>query len=422
MESGGVFLHFFDFFIEKRGEIVYTLSMNNKKYLINLIKSILNLEQPNEKSDDVSFEEIFKLSKIHNIANMTYYGVVKLKNKPSKGLMELWKQEYNIGLAKDVIQANELSLLSSLFEKEKIKHIPLKGFELKKLYPKSDMRQMADLDILISEEDKEKVKYLMLKMGYTIEHYGTGKDDGYIKPPFLHVEIHNNLFVEYDSYFYNYFYEISTLEKINFKTGYVEKFNGEDDYLYNFVHIVNHFKTAGTGVRSVMDFWLYKEKFKDTLDWGYINQSLKNLKLEKFHSIFSRLADSWFKEEKFDPLLEELGKYILNAGVYGTNKERVLNVTIKTGKGQKILNKIKIVLSMTFPKRKIMESQYPALKKRGYLLLFYYFVRIFKLLIFKRKEKIAIAKRILNLDEKDIDKREQFFKDIGLDDLYKIKR
>lgn len=396
--------------------------MKNKKYLIDLIKSIITLRQPPEKSEDVSFEEVFKIAKSHGVANLVYYGVEKLQNKPDENLMQAWKKEYSLGLAKDIKQKSELLLLSTLFENEGIKYIPLKGFELKKLYPKSDMRQMADLDILILEEDREKVKNIMLKLGYSVECYGEGKDDSYLKGLFLHIEVHNNLFDLEDKLYYEYFYDLSTFKKANFKTKYSATFSNEDNYLYNFVHMEKHFGSYGTGIRSVMDFWLYKEKFKDSLDWEYIDQSLKNLKLEKFHSIFSDLADSWFKEEKSEPLLEELGEYILNAGSYGTKKEQLVNTNTKSKSKNGNLGKLKIVFRMLFPSREVMKTRYPILKKREYLLPLYHFSRIVSILLFRRKGKASMVGDVLKVDKDNINKREQFFKDIGLDDLYKIKR
>ena len=53
----------------------------NEKYIILLLKSILNNSIPPEKPEDVSFEKIYSLAKYHNIDNMLFYAINKLKNK-----------------------------------------------------------------------------------------------------------------------------------------------------------------------------------------------------------------------------------------------------------------------------------------------------------------------------------------------------
>lgn len=399
--------------------MLYTSYMN-KKYLIELIKSVILSKQPPEKPDEVSFEEIFKISKIHNIANLVYYAIAKLENKPDEKLLKLWKREKSLGMRLDVIQSTEFLKLKLEFEKNSIKYIPLKGFELKKLYPKSDMRKMGDIDILIQERDRKKVKLILQELGYSISHYDGGKDDGYLKYPFVNVEIHNNLFDEDDKVYYNYFYNLSNFNRVKYITEYECCFSIEDNYIYNFIHMLKHFETYGTGIRSVLDHWLYIKKLGNQLNWEYINKVLKDLNLTKFHEKFSTLSKVWFEEEKGDIIIDNLEEYIINSGNYGDKKNRILNIVTKNNK-QRELNKIVTLLRMIFPNIEIMKTQYPILKKRQYFLLYFYIVRIFKILFFKRKEKVITIKTLMNLERDKIKTREDFFCSIGLYDLYKKK-
>ena len=55
------------------------------------------------------------------------------------------------------MQQLELENVMAHFEKEGIDYVPLKGWIIKNLYPKPDMRSMCDVDILIRDEDKKKI-------------------------------------------------------------------------------------------------------------------------------------------------------------------------------------------------------------------------------------------------------------------------
>ncbi len=83
----------------------------DERYLLALLKSILHEELPPEKPENCSFEQVFVLAKRHSVANMAYYAIQKLKQKPDAALLCEWKEVYEKALVKDVIQQNELALI-----------------------------------------------------------------------------------------------------------------------------------------------------------------------------------------------------------------------------------------------------------------------------------------------------------------------
>lgn len=387
----------------------------NKKYLIELIKSVILSKQPLEKPDEVSFEEIFKISKKHHITNMIYYAIVKLKNKPDEKLLKLWKREYSISIMRDIVQKEEFSVLKNVFNENAIKHIPLKGFELKKLYPKSDMRDMSDLDILIQNKDREKVKKLLEGLNYTTEKYGKGKDDIYYKKPIMNIEIHNTLFEESNKKMESYFLSLSKMEKCIKKQEYLYIFSREDSLIYGIVHISNHFKKSGTGIKSVIDWYLYSKKNFENIDWNYVNSLLEELNLNKFYKTLIDLGKVWFEEKDHTDLTKNMEEYIFNSGVYGNENNRILNNLVKNSNNISLVDRIRTLKKMTFPTYLVMCKQYPILKIRKKLLYLYYIKRIFEIIFFRRKNKLKIIKTIFSEDKSTISKRKQFYKDIGLE-------
>ena len=345
----------------------------NKKYLIELIKSVILSKQPLEKPDEVSFEEIFKISKIHNIANLVYYAIAKLENKPDEKLFKLWKKEYSISIMRDIVQKEEFSILKKVFNENAIKHIPLKGFELKILYPKSDMRDMSDLDILIQNKDREKVKKLLEELNYTTEEYGKGKDDIYYKKPIMNLEIHNNLFEENNEKMNSYFLSLSKMEKCIKEQEYLYIFSKEDFLIYGISHVAKHFKGAGTGIKSVIDWYLYSKKNFENIDWNYVNSSLEELNLNKFYQTLIDLGKVWFEEKEHASLTKNFEEYIFNSGVYGNINDRILNTLVKNSNKISLVDRIRTLKKMTFPTYLVMCEQYPILKTRKKLLYLYNF-------------------------------------------------
>ena len=385
----------------------------NEKYIILLLKSILNNSIPPEKPEDVSFEKIYSLAKYHNIDNMLFYAINKLKNKPSLELLKIWKERCYKGISRDLIQKMELDKILDSFEKNKIKNIVLKGFELKKLYPKSDMRFMSDIDILISKKDAEKVSLIMTKLGYKIISYGKEKDDVYFKDPIMNVEIHNTLFdVQYKEY-NSLFKTLDKMEKIIPKTKYQYNFSDEDFFLFLFIHTVKHYLSYGIGIRVVIDIYIYLKTKEKTLNWEYINDSLNKLKLYDFFKVFNHFTKVWFEDEKENEIDIEIGNYIFRSGTYGNEKNNRLNSLLLIEGKNSSQNKAKFILSIMFPSLGLMQVGYPILKSFPFLLPIFYIIRGIKIILFKRK-RLNQFNSILKVTEDELRKRKEIFLKIGL--------
>lgn len=382
------------------------IKKQEKDYLIELLKSVLFSSTPPEKPEEIEFKKIYKLAKKHFLANMVYYAISELKEKPTQELLNIWKEEYLIGKMRNTVQLSELKTIELKFEEFQIKNIPLKGFDLKKVYPSLDMRQMSDLDILIPLEKREEVKSILETLGYETIEFGKGKDDVYYKKPIMNIEVHNNLFDKSDEKMYKYFSKLSSMEKAEKRAGYRYEFTKEDTLIYGIVHLVKHFKIAGVGIRHILDWWLYSEKNRESLDWEYINNTLKELEIFQFYNNIMFLGDVWFKGKKSNKVIEELEEYIIDSGIYGKIENRKTNIVLES--------KRKTIIKLIFPQYNVMCERYPKLLKNKYLLPYYYLVRILEIIFYRRAGKAELLKDIVSEKQENIDKRKKLYKDIGL--------
>lgn len=386
---------------------------SNEKYIITLLRSVLNNSIPPEKPEDVSFEKVYSTAKYHNIANMLFYAIEKLENKPTPELFKKWKEINYKCVSRDIIQKLELDKLLNSFEKNQIKNIVLKGFELKKLYPKSDMRFMSDLDILISKKDAEKVSLLMNELGYKTISYGKEKDDVYFKDPIMNVEIHNVLFdVQYKEY-NSLFKPLDEMKNIIPKTKYQYDFSDEEFFLFLFIHTVKHYLSYGIGIRVVMDIYLYLKAKEKTLNWDYINNSLQKLELLEFFKVFNHFTKTWFEDEEESEIDIEIGKYIFNSGTYGNDKNNRLNSLFSVKENNIEKSKMKSIFSLIFPSLEVMQVGYPTLKKFPFLLPFFFVIRGLKIILFRR-DRLSQINSTLKIDKDELNKRREFHNKAGL--------
>lgn len=357
--------------------------MNKEIYfLLNVIKHLLNnkakvLEIPDEQLD---WERLMKFAKRHSILNLVYYGAEALpeKHRPDDAIYQYLHKQAMAEIVKNYNQLEAAKEILEYFEQQGIYVLAVKGVCTKHHYPQSDMRTMGDIDLLYRDSQHAEVKEAMQQLGY--EGFEEGrKHDHYFRKPFIGVEMHREL-VASDSIYNAYYQDVWNRVQPKENCQYVQEMSREDEYIYTIVHLVEHFKNGGIGMRFIMDIYVYNQ-MKD-MDWDYLEETLKQLELWEFFRNLSALAQKWFgteiKVENVDEhMLEKMEEYIIKNGTYGT-RENIAAISITEA------GRIKFLLKAFFPNLKNMQSMFPWLKKYPILLPFAWCVRGVRSVLFRR--------------------------------------
>ena len=351
-------------------------------YIVALIRGILNDEMLPEKPDDVSFKDVFKMSKEHMISVMTYTAIEKLQTKPEEDLIKKWNQSAYTNIAQSVIQLSERDNIYKVLEQNRIPYIPLKGCLVKEMYPKPEYREMSDLDILVKRADAAKLKPVMESLGYKCKSFDIEKDDSYSKKPFMHVEMHYELLSQDEVHFYKESgaYRVAVMDPWSNavkKNDYHYEMRKEDLYLHLVTHLYKHFKGAGTGIRQVTDLFVVKNKC--SLDWEYINQELNRLGLLEFHENIMSVIAVWYEGMDLTEETDATADYIFSAGSYGHHstfvEHRVGKMKTENSFGSAPV--LKYLLFRLFPPYEEMCRWYPLTRKSKLLLPIMWVYRLF---------------------------------------------
>ena len=248
---------------------------------------------------------------------------------------------------KSILFDAEYKKLSNELTGAQIHHLPLKGVIIKKLYPKSEMREMADIDILFDKNKSEEVHAIMSANGYQCELYDKSNHDVYIKKPFYNIEMHRELFngssfPQLDAYY-------AEKDFLSRPDGFQCSMSIEDQYIYILSHFYQHYIYTGIGINPLVDLYLYLKQFRDSMDFQYIYKELKKLPLADFEVSVKNLCHRiWSPETLLNEEKKELDYYILSRlsdpkGMYYHNKvSRALNGPNKVSKGKYIRNRLTI--------------------------------------------------------------------------------
>ena len=262
-------------------------------------------------------------------------------------------------------------------EEAGIWHMPLKGSVLKELYPRIGMRQMADNDILYDASRTPEVRTIMEGLGFSTDSaYGRGIHDHFFKPPVCNFEMHRALFGPgHDKRLAEYYRDVRSRLFPDGNSCFGCQFSPEDFYVYMIAHEYKHYSGGGTGLRSLLDTYVYLNK-KDNLDWSYITGELKQLEITEFEAQNRSLAMHLFNGDKLTSGDQAMLDYIISSGTYGTVQNHVKNMLGKSGNGPAA--KLHYVYSRMFLPLDIVRTVFPLFVKYPALLPFLPFYRLFR--------------------------------------------
>ena len=366
--------------------------MSDINYLIiYLIACSVHGIKPLEKKIDKNILfEIYSLSKKHQIEYLIY-SALKDSEKFQKSII---KDEFKIAkekaIRKNILFEIERKQIFSQLVKNKIWYMPLKGIIMRDLYPKAEMRQVADIDVLIDKTKRYEVSNIMEKFGYTVEKFEDDLHDTYKKEPIYNFEMHVSLFKKsYNESWYRYYANIKHKLKTSSNNKYEYCMTDNGFYIFLVAHTFKHYESGGTGLRSLIDIYIYLTKKEKSLDWNYIKQELKFLKLDSFEQKIHTLVIKLFTKVNNKLILtkeeESMLNYIIDSGAYGNYENYVRYSLINKDGNITSINKSKYLLSRAFPNREWILKHHLIIGKSIILIPFYYVYRIFKTLIFRRK-------------------------------------
>ena len=331
---------------------------------------------------DFSLEMAFPILKKHSVAALAYQGAVNCgldqKDMTMQNLLMLY---YRLLMAHEK-QARALDAMFAAFEQSGVPYMPVKGCNLKKLYPKPEFRSMGDADVLIRLEDYDTIRRIMEEQGFSLI-----ADTAHVyewRKPELMVELHKSLVYEGERDYFSYYGTGWRLARKG--EGSRCDMSLEDSYIYMLVHLAKHYRGSGIGCRHVVDLYVFRTAYPE-LDMDYVYQELEKLHLRKFYENMMRTLDVWFQDRELDPVTELITDHVFSGGSWGNWKNRSLSKAVSTAKqtGEMRNSRCKAWIRTIFPTYKTMAYTYRILRKLPILLPIFWTKRWIDNLLFRRK-------------------------------------
>ena len=349
------------------------------------------------------YKAVILLAKQHSVLNILYFALKDDPNLPPECLAVLERQLF-LTAHQQAMQEAEAKRIYAMLTREKIRFLPMKGNGIRSLYPAPEMRISCDVDVYYDKRERARMDGLFAELGY--EKQESDPNHTAYKKGFVSIEMHHNLLTDFDKidrYYRNVW------ERLIPDGDFAFRMRDEDFYIYHLVHTMKHFASGGTGIRSVLDTFVYLRK-KTDMDMAYLRAELEKIDLWDFHLTLSELAEVWFGGKPMPDDLLPVADYVLDSGTYGRTLHTVTNLSARSG------GRLGFYIRRAFPPYHYMAEKYPSLRRFPLALPFYWIGRIFRAAFGKEKYMAAEVRASGQTDSALSERLSSVMKRAGLDD------
>ena len=352
--------------------------MKDYEYLIHLLYCYVNNSAPIEKPREVSFKNVYNLAKLHEVADIAYTSVEKLKNKPNEELLNEWKLSYYFAAQRDIRQTMDRENVLGVLHSNNIRTLEAQGTVTKKLYPEPFLRLMTDIDIVVDFDNIKKTRAVLENMGYAVTQHQELEFFA-VKENATELDIHSDFFTEY---MYNRQERYHSAISAPFEHAYSDDgmtYFLTDDYfyLYSVLHIIKHFETAGCGIRRILDLYYLKSAFENKINLEFFNEVIDKNDFRNSYDTLIALEGVWFENRETDINLDEAISDVISSGNHGNEDVFTRNNVRKDVESGMHFARIKRVISFVFPEKEYVYIGYPVCKERGYSTVMCWLYRFF---------------------------------------------
>lgn len=354
-------------------------------------------ERPGMQLTD--WQDMFRLADTHKVMPLIYEAVYSCPaaEKLEPDFLALFKKRTVREVMLQTIKTNEFLALNQHLREAGIRPLVVKGIICRSLYPRPDYRQSSDEDILIPESQFARCHEAMLSYGMepveVRKDISSAHEISYRRPgSLLYIELHKTLFPpesgaygEWNRYFkqvHEHPMELSIQDRTIFTM------NHTDHMFYLICHAFKHFLHSGFGIRQVCDINMYAGAYRDHIDWQKILAQCREIRAEKFTAALFRIGENYLGFDSVSACFREAGSPgegnsirvdevpllldLLAGGIYGSadmSRKHSSSITLGAAASRKSGKKFGgPVIRTVFPAAKDLESRYPCLKKKPYLL------------------------------------------------------
>ncbi len=318
---------------------------------------------------DVDWNEVYQMAQEQSVQGLVLAGIEQYKNlnvnfDVNQKLLLQWIGEVQMIEQRNKAMNVYIAELIEEMRSQGIYTLLVKGQGLAQCYSQPIWRSSGDVDLLLSKDNYEKAKAFISPKGVLTEPEEAGKKHLAMQVGQWAVELHGTLRVGLskkvdrvlDNVQHDIFYGGQVRSWMNARTQ-VFLPAANEDVVYVFAHILQHFYKGGIGLRQICDWCRLMWTYRDSLNYGLLEQRIKNAGLvsewkafynlasrylgmpdfgsgltdvesamprqssNKFGSAHGSIAELMVHDSRYDKKADKICEFILEVGNFGHNRD-----------------------------------------------------------------------------------------------------
>ena len=320
---------------------------NNTQAFFELVKAGLWVKRnPNIRINGaVDWNYIYQLAQEQSVQGLVLAGLEQYKNLNAnldlnipKVLLLQWIGEVQIIEKQNKDMNAFIAELIEKLRKEDIYAILVKGQGIAQCYEKPLWRSCGDVDLLLSENNYQKAKKILQPLAISHEEeYAYTRHLG-MNLYGWEVELHGNLRGELSNRIDK---ELDDIANNIFSGGIIRSWHNDstqvflpgidDDAIFIFTHIIQHFFKGGIGLRQICDWCRLLYTYRESLNYGLLEKRIRKAGIMTEWKAFAAFAVDYLgMPGGYMPLYDDSNKwkqkavrifaFVLETGNFGHNR------------------------------------------------------------------------------------------------------
>jgi len=291
-----------------------------------------------ESVDSVDWGEVYQLSEEQSVVGLVLAGIEHYNVKPPQGLLLQWIGEVQILEQRNLAMNKFISGLIEKLRHQDVYTILVKGQGIAQCYERPLWRCCGDVDLFLNEDNYNRANELLVPIASEVEkEYVREMHLGMTINSFV-VELHGTLYSGLSSKIEK---GLDEIKRAIFFEGRVRSWmNGntqvflpsaDEDVIYVFTHMLQHFFKEGLGLRQVCDWCRLLWTYKDSLNRVLLESRIRKMGLMSEWRAFAAFAVDYLgmpseampfysADEKWKRKADKICAFILEVGNMGHNR------------------------------------------------------------------------------------------------------
>lgn len=314
---------------------------NNQLVFFELLRAGLwGVRNPDEWIDETTgWQGVYLLATEQSALGLILAGLEHSDVKPPKELLLQW-----IGEVQAIEHRNKAmnAFVASLIERlraEDVYTILVKGQGIAQCYERPLWRACGDVDLFLNEDNYKKALQILSPLATSIE-----EEDKYNKhlamtiggwPVELHGTLHSGLWRSIDRELDNVQYDVFYGGRVrSWMNGNTQVFlpAADEDVMFVFAHILQHFYKEGIGLRQICDWCRLLWTYKDSLNQELLESRIRKMGVMTEWKAFAALAVDYLgmsvdampfcsDDKKWKRKAARVMEFVLETGNFGHNRD-----------------------------------------------------------------------------------------------------